>query len=92
MDYIGDNAAEIDPMEYENEVREKDPRLLQLDEDVVFAFAGRGGKGRDHYMLTTKRVVIRDKKGASFSCFQICHGIIFNHSCLLHLTSSTSQA
>lgn len=63
MDYIGDNAAQIDAMEYENEVREKDPRLLQSDEDIVFAFAGRGGKGRDHYMLTTKRILIRDKKG-----------------------------
>ena len=65
MDYIGDNAVQIDPMEYENKVREKDPRLLQLDEDVVFAFKGRGGSGRDHYMLTTKRVIIRDKKGAN---------------------------
>ena len=80
MDYIGDNAAEIDPMEYKNEVREKDPHLLQLDEDVVFAFAGRGSKGRDHYMLTTKRVIIRDKKSAAMSRFRICHGIIFNHS------------
>jgi hypothetical protein len=63
MDYLGDNAAQIDPMEYENELREQDPRLLRHDEDIVFAFAGRGGKGRDHYMLTTKRVLIRDKKG-----------------------------
>ena len=65
IDYIGDNAVQIDPMEYENKVREKDPRLLQLDEDVVFAFKGRGGSGRDRYMLTTKRVIIRDKKGAN---------------------------
>ncbi len=65
IDYLGDNAAQIDPMEYENKVREKDPRLLQSDEDIVFAFKGRGGKGRDHYMLTTKRVLIRDKKGVN---------------------------
>ena len=65
IDYIGDNAVQIDPMEYENKVREKDPRLLQLDEDVVFAFKGRGGSGRDRYMLTTKHVIIGDKKGAN---------------------------
>ena len=65
IDYIGDNAVQIDPMEYENKVREKDPRLLQLDEDVIFAFKGRGGSGRDRYMLTTKHVIIRDKKGAN---------------------------
>ncbi len=68
IDYIGDNAAQIDPMEYENKVREKDPRLLQPDEDIVFAFKGRGGKGRDYFMLTTKRVLIRDKKGANSKC------------------------
>ena len=63
MEYIGNDAAQIDAMEYKNEVREKDPRLLRRDEDIVFAFRGRGGKGRDHYMLTTSRLLVRDKKG-----------------------------
>jgi len=61
--YLGDNAAQIDAKEYEAKVREDDPRLLQHDEHLVFAFKGRGGSGRDHYMLTTKRVLIRDKRG-----------------------------
>ena len=63
IDYVGDNAAQIDAKEYEEKVREGDPKLLQHDEHLVFAFKGRGGSGRDHYMLTTKRVLIRDKKG-----------------------------
>mmetsp|Transcript_9616 Transcript_9616/g.20813 ORF Transcript_9616/g.20813 Transcript_9616/m.20813 type:complete len:857 (+) Transcript_9616:61-2631(+) len=63
IDFVGNNAAQIDAKEYEDEVRESDPKLLQHDEHLVFAFKGRGGKGRDHYMLTTKRVLVRDKKG-----------------------------
>lgn len=63
IDYIGDNASQIDAPEYEEKVREEDPQLLQHDENIIFAFKGRGGDGRDHYMLTTKRVLIRDKKG-----------------------------
>lgn len=63
IDYLGDNSAQIDAGEYEQKVREQDPRLLQQDERVVLAFKGRGGKGRDHYMFTSSRVIIRDKKG-----------------------------
>ena len=63
--YLGDNATQIDSTEYEAELREKDPRLLQHDESIVFAFKGRGGKGRDHEMFTTKRILIRDKRGAT---------------------------
>lgn len=63
IDFIGDNSVQIDAKEYEETVREKDPKLLQHDEQLVFAFKGRGGSGRDHYMLTTTRVLIRDKKG-----------------------------
>lgn len=63
IDYLGDNAVQIDAKEYEGKVREDEPRLLQSDERVVFAFKGRGGKGRDHHLLTTKRVLVRDKKG-----------------------------
>jgi hypothetical protein len=32
---------------------------------AVFAFKGRGGKGRDHEMFTTKRILIRDKRGTT---------------------------
>ena len=38
--YLGDNATQIDSTEYEAELREKDPRLLQDDESIVFAFKG----------------------------------------------------
>lgn len=61
--YLGDNATQIDASEYEQKVREKDPQLLQHDEHLVYAFKGRGGSGRDKYMLTTKRVLVRDKRG-----------------------------
>lgn len=63
IDYMGDNSKQIDAAEYEQKIRGDDPRLLQHDEHLVFAFRGRGGSGRDHYMLTTTRVLIKDKKG-----------------------------
>ena len=63
--YLGDNAAQIDAAEYESKLRESEPRLLQHDESIVFAFKGRGGKGRDHELFTNKRVLIRDKRGIS---------------------------
>jgi hypothetical protein len=53
------------PAEYEEKVREEDPNLLQCDENIVLAFKGRGGSGRDHYMLTTTRVILRDKRGVT---------------------------
>lgn len=61
--FLGDNATQIDAKEYEAKIREDDPKLLQNDENVVYAFKGRGGAGRDHTMLTTKRVLVRDKRG-----------------------------
>lgn len=63
--YVGDNACQINAAEYETKLRESEPRLLQSDESVIFAFKGRGGKGRDHEMFTNKRVLIRDKKGTT---------------------------
>jgi hypothetical protein len=63
--YVGDNAAAIDPTEYETSLREKDPRLLQHDEHIILAFKGRGGKGRDHEIFTNKRVLRRNKKGTT---------------------------
>jgi len=76
MDYIGDNAAQLDAVEYENELREKDPRVLQPDEQIVYAFAGRGGSGRDHYMLTNKRVIVRDKKGVHYLPSNVLHCLL----------------
>ena len=61
--FLGDNATQIDAKEYEEKIREDDPKLLQHDENIVYAFKGRGGAGRDHTMLTTKRVLVRDKRG-----------------------------
>mmetsp|Transcript_12428 Transcript_12428/g.27015 ORF Transcript_12428/g.27015 Transcript_12428/m.27015 type:complete len:831 (+) Transcript_12428:168-2660(+) len=63
IDFLGDNSAQIDAKDYEETIMKEDPQLLQHDEHLVFAFKGRGGSGRDHYMLTTTRVLIRDKKG-----------------------------
>mmetsp|Transcript_635 Transcript_635/g.1019 ORF Transcript_635/g.1019 Transcript_635/m.1019 type:complete len:863 (+) Transcript_635:185-2773(+) len=64
IDIVGNNAAQIDAAEYERKVREKYPSaLLQPDERIVFAFKSLGGSGRDHYMLTTKRLLIKDKMG-----------------------------
>ncbi|KAL7495970.1 hypothetical protein ACHAWT_004317 [Skeletonema menzelii] len=64
IDIVGNNAAQIDAAEYEQKVREKyNPALLQPDERIVFAFKSLGGSGRDHYMLTTKRLLIKDKMG-----------------------------
>jgi hypothetical protein len=63
--YLGDNASQIDPNEYESKLHESDPRLLQSDGSIVFAFKGRGGKDRDHELFTTKRVLISDKRGAT---------------------------
>lgn len=61
--FMGDNAKQIDAQEYEQKMREDHPQLLQHDENIVFAFKGRGGKGRDSSMFTTKRLLIRDKRG-----------------------------
>lgn len=63
--FLGDNAAQIDAAEYETKLRASEPRLLQDDETIVFAFKGRGGKGRDYNMFTNKRVLIRDKRGTT---------------------------
>jgi hypothetical protein len=64
IDIIGNNCAQVDAAEYEQKVREKyPPALLQPGEHIVFAFKSLGGSGRDHYMLTNKRVLIRDKMG-----------------------------
>mmetsp|Transcript_9856 Transcript_9856/g.20573 ORF Transcript_9856/g.20573 Transcript_9856/m.20573 type:complete len:790 (-) Transcript_9856:247-2616(-) len=61
--YIGNNSRQIDAAECERTTREKHPDLLQDDEYLVFAFQGRAGKGRDTYMLTSKRLLLKDKKG-----------------------------
>jgi len=65
---MGDNFVQIDAGECEKKLRDGNPRLLRSDERVVLAFKGRGGSGRDKHMLTTARVLIRDKKGERDGC------------------------
>jgi len=61
--FISDNAILADPKEREESIRSKVPDCLLPDEKIVFAFKDRGGKGRDSSNLTTKRILIKDKKG-----------------------------
>lgn len=61
--FLGDDAIECDPAERESHLRDKVPDLLLHDERVVLAFKDRGGKGRDSSSFTTKRFLIKDKKG-----------------------------
>lgn len=63
IDYVGDNAIQIDAIEYEKKVRDQCPRLLGSDERVIYAFKSRGGSGRDKHMFTSTRFLIKDKKG-----------------------------
>lgn len=61
--FVSDNAILADPKEREESLRSKVPDLLQPDEKIVFAFKDRGGKGRDSSNLTSKRILIKDKRG-----------------------------
>jgi len=63
IDYVGDNAIQIDAVEYEKKVRDQCPRLLGSDERVIYAFKSRGGSGRDKHMFTSTRFLIKDRKG-----------------------------
>lgn len=63
IDYVGDNSIQIDAAEYEAKLRNDEPKLLLQDERVVHAYRGRGGSGRDTHVLTTRRLLMRDKKG-----------------------------
>ncbi|KAL3810110.1 hypothetical protein ACHAXA_008243 [Cyclostephanos tholiformis] len=63
IDYVGDNSVQIDAIEYEKKLRLNDPKLLLNDERIILAFKGRGGSGRDKRLLTTHRLLIRDKRG-----------------------------
>jgi hypothetical protein len=60
---IGDNAAQVDAVEAEAKLREQYPQLLLGEEKVRFAFADRGGMGRDSSYYTTHRIIEIDKKG-----------------------------
>lgn len=61
--FVSDNAIIADPKEREESIRTKVPELLQADEKILWAFKDRGGKGRDSSNLTTKRLLIKDKRG-----------------------------
>lgn len=65
VNFIGDNSISIDASEYEKKLRSDDSNLLLANENVIYAFHGRGGKGRDNFALTSHRIVVRDKKGIS---------------------------
>ena len=61
MDLIKNNATETDPKEREANLREKVPDLLGPDEHVVLGYK----VGRDSYVFTNKRVVVKDRMGLS---------------------------
>jgi hypothetical protein len=63
VNFIGDNSISINAVEYETKLRSDDPQLLLPTENVIYAFHGRGGEGRDYFALTSHRVLVRDKKG-----------------------------
>jgi len=44
VDYVGGNSKLVDNTEFETEIRKSDPRLLQQDETIVFAFKDRVAK------------------------------------------------
>jgi hypothetical protein len=67
INYVGENSIQIDAAEYDKKLRIDDAKLLLHDERVVYAFRGRGGNGRDTHVLTTRRLLMRDKKGTEFS-------------------------
>jgi len=63
IDQLSDNAVPEDPAQTEQDIRNEHPRILQEDEKVEMAFRGRGGKGRDVMMFTSKRILVRDVQG-----------------------------
>ena len=62
-DYLGDNAVAADAKAEEAKLKTEFPFLLQEGEQVIFAFLGRGGSGRDSTYFTSCRLLIRDVKG-----------------------------
>ena len=61
--YVGDNAIQTDADEAEHDLREESPELLADDEDVLMAFAGRGGAGRDSHFFTSRRILFKNVLG-----------------------------
>lgn len=62
--FFGDNADQVDAAATETRIRQEDyPKLLQQDEQIVMAFVGRSGKGRDSFLFTTRRLILIDRKG-----------------------------
>lgn len=62
-DFVFDNAYAEDAQDAERRIREKYPNLLHEREQIILAFKGRGGKGRDKDYFTTHRVLIKNGKG-----------------------------
>jgi len=63
--FAGNNAVQIEASAAEMQLKSDCPQLLLDGEEVVMAFKGRGGAGRDDYFFTTKRVLMRDVRGVS---------------------------
>eukprot|EP00927_Polykrikos_kofoidii_P072879 TRINITY_DN68951_c0_g1_i1.p1 TRINITY_DN68951_c0_g1~~TRINITY_DN68951_c0_g1_i1.p1 ORF type:complete len:799 (+),score=140.48 TRINITY_DN68951_c0_g1_i1:72-2468(+) len=61
--YVGDNSIQVDARSSQGELRATHPELLRNDEEVVMAFQGRGGSGRDGLFFTSQRILIKDVKG-----------------------------
>jgi len=62
-DFLSDNSVLISAQKEEEELRKVSPHLLLDGEKVEFAFQGRGGKGRDHHILTDRRLLVKDVQG-----------------------------
>jgi hypothetical protein len=67
IDQLGDNAMPTDPQMTEQELRTEHPKILRQDERVEMSFRGRGGTGRDIFLFTTSRLLVRDVKGFTSS-------------------------
>ena len=63
VNFLSDNAKQVDAHEAEEKLRRSEPKLLDPDERVVFAFKDRGGRGRDSSFFTTLRVLVKDRRG-----------------------------
>jgi hypothetical protein len=67
--YVGNKSVAVDDnAAFETKLKAACPRLLQDDEHVVMAFAGRAGWGRDDSCFTNKRLLIRDVRALTGSC------------------------
>eukprot|EP00659_Diplonema_papillatum_P020456 gene20456-31492_t len=62
---VCNTASQENAEEAEQELRNKDAKLLAADEKVTLAFRNRGGKGRDSFVFTTTRILVVDVQGVT---------------------------